>query len=181
MAYKPKIHTFRFLKCDYYKVLLVICQTWFAFICMIYSCNHILTSEHGRHVGAAALIILTLQMLRPSSWPQVMASVPILAHSSIIQYCLYWSLCLRNPWWLNKESSCQRKRCGFDPRVGRSPGEGNGNVLSWRLPPTEEPGGRQSWGGRESDRTGRLNHHHSCLSGCLLVAAQGLSSSNPRA
>ena len=89
MAYKPKIHTFRFLKCDYYKVLLVICQTWFAFICMIYSCNHILTSEHGRHVGAAALIILTLQMLRPSSWSQVMASVPILAHSSIIQYCLY--------------------------------------------------------------------------------------------
>ena len=42
----------------------------------------------------------------------------------------------------------------FDPCVGRSPGEGNGNALSilaWKIPWTEEPDGLQSM---ESQRTG---------------------------
>ena len=37
----------------------------------------------------------------------------------------------------------------FDPCVGRSPGEGNGNALSilaWEIPGTKEPGGLQSMG-----------------------------------
>ena len=49
-----------------------------------------------------------------------------------------------------KEPTCQckrHKRCGFDLRMGRSPGGGHGthpSVLAWRIPLTEEPGGLQS-------------------------------------
>ena len=32
-------------------------------------------------------------------------------------------------WLSNKESICQCRRHRFDPWVGRSPGEGNGNSL----------------------------------------------------
>ena len=32
------------------------------------------------------------------------------------------------------------------PGLGRSPGEGNGNILAWRIPWIEEPGGLQSMG-----------------------------------
>ena len=35
------------------------------------------------------------------------------------------------------------------PRLGRSPGEGNGrhsSILAWRFPWTEDPGGQQSIG-----------------------------------
>ena len=28
-----------------------------------------------------------------------------------------------------KESACQRRRCGFDPGLGRSPEDGDGNTL----------------------------------------------------
>ena len=40
-----------------------------------------------------------------------------------------------------------QQKCGFNPGLGRSPGEGNGyhsGVLTWRIPWTEEPGGLQS-------------------------------------
>ena len=39
------------------------------------------------------------------------------------------------------------------PRSGRFPGEGNGNssILAWEIPRTEEPGGLQSIGSKESD------------------------------
>ena len=34
------------------------------------------------------------------------------------------------PWWLGgREPACQRRRCGFDPWVGKIPGEGHGNPL----------------------------------------------------
>ena len=33
-------------------------------------------------------------------------------------------------------------------------------ILAWRIPWTEEPGSLQSTGSQESDRTWRLNHHH---------------------
>ena len=45
--------------------------------------------------------------------------------------------------------SCQCKRPEFDPCIGKTPWEGNGSVLAWRIPWTEEPGGLQSMG---SDR-----------------------------
>ena len=34
------------------------------------------------------------------------------------------------------------------------------NILAWRTPWTEEPGGLQSMGLQESDMTEQLNHHH---------------------
>ena len=47
------------------------------------------------------------------------------------------------PWCLGgKESTCQCRRLGFNPWVGRSPGEGNGNPLQYSClgnPMTEEP------------------------------------------
>ena len=34
------------------------------------------------------------------------------------------------------------------------------NILAWRIPWTEEPGGLQSMGHKESDRTEQLTHMH---------------------
>ena len=58
------------------------------------------------------------------------------------------------PRWLSdRESACQFMRCGFDPWLGRSPGEENGNPLQYPLQYTclgnlmsEGPGGLQSMG-----------------------------------
>ena len=53
-----------------------------------------------------------------------------------------------------KEPVCQcrrLKRCGFDPQE-----EGmatHSNILAWRIPWTEEPGGLQSMGSKELDTT----------------------------
>ena len=50
------------------------------------------------------------------------------------------------------------------PGSERSPGEENGyplQILAWGIPWTEEPGGLQSMGLQESDRTEQLNHHPS--------------------
>ena len=47
------------------------------------------------------------------------------------------------------------------PGSGRPPGEGNGNPLqcsAWRIPRTEEPGGLQSTGHKESDTAEHLYH-----------------------
>ena len=49
----------------------------------------------------------------------------------------------------DKASACHAGDPGSTPGLGRSPGEGNGNLLqyfSWRIPWTEEPGGLQSTG-----------------------------------
>ena len=46
-----------------------------------------------------------------------------------------------------KEPACQCrrcKRCGFDPWVGRSPGEGKGNPLQYSC--LENPMDRRAWG-----------------------------------
>ena len=51
---------------------------------------------------------------------------------------------------------------GWIPRLGRPPGEGNGNPLQdscWRISWAEEPGGLQSMGVTESDMTERLTAH----------------------
>ena len=37
------------------------------------------------------------------------------------------------------------------------------SILAWRIPWTEEPGGLQSTGGKESDRTERLHFHFQCM------------------
>ena len=55
-----------------------------------------------------------------------------------------------------KESVCNAGDPSLIPRLGRSPGEGNGNpdssIVAWRIPWTEEPSGLQSAG---SQRVGR--------------------------
>ena len=45
-----------------------------------------------------------------------------------------------------KESSCNVGDPGSIPGLGRLPGEGNGSILLWKIPWTEEPGGLQSTG-----------------------------------
>ena len=56
------------------------------------------------------------------------------------------------PRWLSgKESACQCRRCGFDPGLGRSPGEGNSNPAAWEIPVTKEAGGLQSMGSRRTE------------------------------
>ena len=53
------------------------------------------------------------------------------------------------PSWLNGKESCQCRRHGFDPWVGKIPGEGNGNpfqILAWEIAWIEEPGRLQSMG-----------------------------------
>ena len=55
------------------------------------------------------------------------------------------------PWWLNgKESTCQCRRLGFNPWVGKIPWRGKWQptliILAWEIPWTEEPGGLQSIG-----------------------------------
>ena len=46
----------------------------------------------------------------------------------MLEVCLYQGL----PWWLGgKYSTCQCKRRGFDPWVGKIPGGGNGNPLQY--------------------------------------------------
>ena len=68
------------------------------------------------------------------------------------------------PWWPSgKESAYSAGDMGLIPGLGRFPGEGNGNllyILAWEIPQTEEPGGLQSTGHKESDMTEQLHHHH---------------------
>ena len=55
-----------------------------------------------------------------------------------------------------QETACDARDPVSTPESGRSPGEGNGNLLSilaWEVPWTEEPGGLQSMGWQELDAT----------------------------
>ena len=57
----------------------------------------------------------------------------------------------------------EHKRPGFDPWVGNIPGGGHGNpsnILAWRIPWTEEPGGLT--GREESDRTETTQLQEQC-------------------
>ena len=44
------------------------------------------------------------------------------------------------------ESACGVGDLGSISESGRSPGEGNGSILAWKIPWTEEPGRLQSMG-----------------------------------
>ena len=60
-----------------------------------------------------------------------------------------------------KESACRAGDSGSIPGLGRSPGEGNDyplSILAWEIPRTEEPGGLQSRGRKESDTTEASDH-----------------------
>ena len=72
---------------------------------------------------------------------------------------LYAKHCTGLPWWLaGKESTCQRKRCRFDPWVEKIPPEKematHSSILAWRIPGTEEPGGLQSMGSQRVGHDG---------------------------
>ena len=61
------------------------------------------------------------------------------------------------PWWFSgKEPTCQCRRCGFDPWVGKIPcrrtWQPTPAILAWEIPWTEEPGWLQSMGSGK-DRT----------------------------
>ena len=64
----------------------------------------------------------------------------------------------------SKESACSAGDLGSIPRLGRSPGEGEGYawhptlvLLPGESPWTEEPGGLQSMGRKELDMTEQLS------------------------
>ena len=59
-----------------------------------------------------------------------------------------------------KETACNAGDPGSIPGQGRSPGEEmatQSSILAWEIPWTEEPGGLQSTGRKESDRTERFH------------------------
>ena len=72
----------------------------------------------------------------------------------------------------SKESTCNAKDPGLIPGSGRSPGEGNGNLLlySW-LAWTEELVGYSLWGCKESNMTEQLRtiYQHAIYSWLALV------------
>ena len=68
------------------------------------------------------------------------------------------------PWWLNsKESACQCKRHRFNPWLGRSPEEGNGNPVQYSCLGNPMDRGAwwvcSPWGCKELHVTERLSTH----------------------
>ena len=70
-----------------------------------------------------------------------------------------WLLC----WLSGKESACQCRRHGFNPRVQKIPQRRNGNLsstLAWEIPWTEVPGRLQSVESQELEMALQLNYHY---------------------
>ena len=88
-------------------------------------------------------------------------------------WCLL-PLSYRLPGWISgKESICQCRRHGFDPRVRKiqlkKEMATHSSILAWKIPWTEEPGRLQSMSHKESDMTELLDTHtHASLSNKLL-------------
>ena len=58
------------------------------------------------------------------------------------------------PRWLRRPSVClQCRRPGFNPWAGKIPWKRKCSILGWRILWTEEPGGLQSMGHKDSDTT----------------------------
>ena len=75
------------------------------------------------------------------------------------------------PWWLSgKESTCQCRKCGFDPGSGRFSGEGNGNPLQYSCLGNRKD--RGAWWAtvhrvvKESDTTEQLNNNNNKADPC---------------
>ena len=58
-----------------------------------------------------------------------------------------------------KESTCQHRRCRFDPWVGKIPHEGKGYQLAWKIPWTKKPARLQSMGSRSQKQLS----HWACM------------------
>ena len=72
-------------------------------------------------------------------------------HPTLIWFKIIWKEGL--PWWLSgKESTCQRRRRGFDPSVGKIPwnraGQPTPVFLPGKIPWAEEPGSYSPWSDR---------------------------------
>ena len=77
---------------------------------------------------------------------------------------------MRLPRWLSgKESTCQCRRCVFDPWFRKLPPEKemttHFGILAWEIPWTEEPGGPQSTGLQRVARVRATEHTCSLLTG----------------
>ena len=79
------------------------------------------------------------------------------------------------PRWLSgKESTCQCRRWGFNPYIGRSPGVEMATHLSifaWEISWTEEPGGLQSTGSQRVGDNWACTHNPERLSVPKLIPA----------
>ena len=78
-----------------------------------------------------------------------------------------------------KESACNSGDPDSIPRSGRSPDKGMATpCLAWEIPRTEEPGGLQSVGVRESDMTEQLTpslsyiYIYTCICLCVCCHVQ---------
>ena len=104
-----------------------------------------------------------IQMARTEHWLPSKASRTfkkfLLLSMKSVAFLKYWLRdCMGLPRWLsNRESACSagNRRCGFDPWVGKSPWEGNSNLLQFSC--LRESRGQRSlvgygpWGHKESD------------------------------
>ena len=75
----------------------------------------------------------------------------------------------------DKASACHARDLGSIPGLGRSPGEGNGNLLSilaWRTPWTEEPSGLQSTGLQRVGHNWASSLHLKILWHCLSLGLE---------
>ena len=64
-----------------------------------------------------------------------------------------------------KAPACNARNAGLIPGLGRSSGEG-----TWRIPWTQEPGGLQSMGHKESDTTSLLlSFSYICVCVCVYI------------
>ena len=78
------------------------------------------------------------------------------------------------PTWLSgKEPTCHCRRCQFDPWVRKMPWRRkwqlHSNILAWKSPWTEEPGGLQSMGWQNGTRLGNRAHTHKTMLGAAFL------------
>ena len=69
-----------------------------------------------------------------------------------------------HPWWLSsKESACKARECvqslGQEASLKKDR-QTHSSILAWENPRTEEPGGLQSMGSKESDMTEQLSNNN---------------------
>ena len=99
-------------------------------------------------IPSSALVTYTLFDDGLFDWCEVIPHCSFDLHFSIISHgehiLMYLLTVCGLPWWLsNKEPTCQRRRCGFDPGVRKIHGEGNGNPLQYSC--LENPMDRGAW------------------------------------
>ena len=115
--------------------------------------NYSLPGSSVRGIFQARILEwVAITFSRESSWPRIKLGL-------LHWRCFLYSLSHQESGLSSKEPACQCKKHkshGFNPKLGRCPGEGNGDLLqysAWRIVWTEKPGGLQSMDRKESDTT----------------------------